>query len=85
MTASDTLFRFRRSDLVADLAHSVFIARAAPGSKTEAFARKLLLTLDSPANGNLVGIGAEVIAPEVVSLEDWDSKHGNRTDGRSAE
>ncbi len=54
-----------RNDLVAALAHHVFIAHAAPGSKTEAFARKLaasgksLLTLDSPANANLVGIGAE--------------------------
>ena len=51
----------QRNDLVSELAHQVFIAHAAPGSKTEAFARKLaatgkpLLTLDSPANGNLVG------------------------------
>ena len=46
----------QRSDLVADLAAQVFIAHAAPGGKTEAFARKLaesgkpLLKLDSPAN-----------------------------------
>ena len=55
----------RRNELVATLANRVFIAHAAPGGKTEAFARKLaagsgkpLLTLDSPANANLVGMGA---------------------------
>ena len=62
----------RRNNLVASQATRVFIAHAAPGSKTEAFARKLaatgkpLLTLDSPQNGNLVEIGTEVIAPEKV-------------------
>ena len=62
----------QRNDLVSELAHQVFIAHAAPGSKTEAFARKVaatgkpLLTLDSPANGNLVEIGTEAIAPEKV-------------------
>ena len=46
----------QRTDLVADLAAQVFIAPAAPGGKTEAFARMLaesgkpLLKLDSPAN-----------------------------------
>ena len=60
----------QRNDLVASLATRVFIAHAAPGSKTEAFARRLadagkpLLTLNSPANGNLVGMGAEVVAAE---------------------
>lgn len=54
----------QRNDLVADLADRVFIAHAAPGGRTEAFARKLaargkpLLTLDSPANVNLVAMGA---------------------------
>ena len=58
-----------RNDLVAELAQQVFIAHAAPGSKTEAFARKLaasckpLLTLDSPANANLVEMEAEVFNP----------------------
>ena len=58
----------QRNDLVADLAHQVFIAHAASGSKTEAFARKLaasgkpLLTLDRLANGNLVEMGALVVA-----------------------
>ena len=57
----------QRNDLVADLATQAFIAHAAPGSKTEAFARKLIesgkppLTLDSPANGNLVEIGARTL------------------------
>ena len=56
----------QRNDLVADLAQRVFIAHAAPGSKTEAFASKLanagksLLTLDSPANSNLIAIGASL-------------------------
>ena len=55
-----------RNGLVATLADRVFIAHAAPGSKTEAFARNLaatgktLLTLDSPANANLAGMGAGV-------------------------
>ena len=62
----------QRNDLVANLAHRVFMAHAAPGSKTEAFAHKLtasgkpLLTLDSPANGNLVEMGAEVARLEKV-------------------
>ena len=53
----------QRNDFVADLAAQVFIAHAAPGSKTEGFARKLaalgkpLLTLDSPANANMVEMG----------------------------
>ncbi len=54
----------QRNDLVADLAHRVFIAHAAPSGKTEAFARRLaasgkpILTLDSPVNVNLVELGA---------------------------
>ena len=56
----------QRNEFVAALATQVFIAHAAPGSKTEAFARKLarsgkpLLTLDSLANANLVDMGTEV-------------------------
>ena len=59
----------QRNELVASLATRVFIAHATPGSKTEAFARKLadsgkpLLTLNSPANTNLVEMGAEVFDP----------------------
>ena len=62
----------QRNDLVADVATQVFFAHAAPGSKTEAFARKLttsgkrLLTLYSPANDSLMEMGAEAIGPEQV-------------------
>ena len=54
----------QRNNLVASLATQVFIAHASPSGKTEAFARRLaadgkpLLTLDSPANSNLVALGA---------------------------
>ena len=60
----------QRNNLVADLAQRVFIAYAAPGSKTEAFARKLaasdkpLLTLDNQANLNLTEMGALVVSRE---------------------
>ena len=60
----------RRNELVVSLASRVFIAHAAPGSKTEAIARELaesekpLLTLDSPANENLLGLGAKDIGAE---------------------
>ncbi len=64
----------QRNELVADLAQRVFIAHAAPGSKTEAFAHKLvdtgkpLLTLDNLNNANLVEMGALVIIQgEIVS------------------
>ncbi len=62
----------QRNDLVAALAKRVFIAHAAPGGKTEAFARKLaasgkpMLTLDSPASANLAGLGAEVVGAERI-------------------
>ena len=65
----------QRSDLVSDLAQRVFNAHAAPGSKTEVFARKLaasgkpLLTLDSPANTYLLGMGAETIATKQWECE----------------
>ena len=60
----------QRNQLVASLASRVFIAHAAPGSKTEEFACKLaangkaLLTLDSPANENLVALGAKVVGTD---------------------
>ena len=63
----------QRNDLVADLAHSVFIAHASPGGKTEAFARKIaesgkpLFTLDSPANANLLALGAHSVTPELLA------------------
>ena len=62
----------KRNNLVASLASRVFIAHAAPGSKTEAFARKLtasgksLLTLVSPANAKLLAMGAEVVETETT-------------------
>ena len=76
----------QRNDLVASLASRVFIAHAAPGSKTEAFARTLaasgkpLLTLDSPSNEKLVAMGAEMVEMEQIPKDrytteslTWDS------------
>ena len=66
----------RRNELVADLARQVLIVHAAPGGKTEAFARKLaesgkpLLTLDSPANANLMEMGARAGAKTPISCFD---------------
>ena len=60
----------QRNELVAELAHQVLIVHAAPGSNTESFARTLadagkpLLTLDSPANANLLTLGAQALSPE---------------------
>ena len=57
----------RRNELVADLARQIVIIHAAPGGRTEAFAHQLaargrpLLTLESPANANLVALGARPI------------------------
>ena len=57
----------QRNELVASLASRVFIAHAASGSKTEAFARRLadagkrLLTLDGSANENLLEVGAQLL------------------------
>ena len=74
----------RRNDLVAGLAAQVFIAHAAPGGKTEAFARKLaasgkpLLTLDSPANENLVEMGAKVVNTERFTRDWCTSESQNR-------
>ena len=59
----------------ADLAQQVFIAHAAPRSKTEAFAHKLaatgksLLTLDGPANANLVGLGARLVRTQRITRD----------------
>jgi predicted Rossmann fold nucleotide-binding protein DprA/Smf involved in DNA uptake len=58
-----------RNDFVAALAHRILITHAAPGSKTEAFARKVLergkplLTLQGDRNDNLVSLGARTITP----------------------
>ncbi len=65
----------RRNDLVAELAHQVFITHAAPGSKTEALAREVaaagkpLLTLDIPANKNLMDMGSQGVRPDAMPLD----------------
>lgn len=58
----------QRNDMVVTLASRVFIAYAARAGKTEELARKVaesgkpLLTLDSPANANLLELGARVLS-----------------------
>ena len=64
-----------RNDLVADLSQRIFIAHAAPGSRTESFARKLiesgkpLLTLVSPANTSLVEMGVQEVGSALLELK----------------
>ena len=64
----------RRNDLVANMAKQVFIAHAALGGRTEALARKLaavgkpLLTLDNPANKNLVDMGSQRVRLSMMSV-----------------
>jgi predicted Rossmann fold nucleotide-binding protein DprA/Smf involved in DNA uptake len=61
-----------RNKVVGAIASSVFIAYAAPGSKTEAFAQNLatqgksLLTFESPDTHNLSMLGAKAVIPEVA-------------------
>ena len=75
----------QRNELVASLASRVFIAHAAPGSKTEAFVRRLadagkpLLTLDSPANANLMAMEAEVIRAERITGS-WCTRERQKRD-----
>jgi predicted Rossmann fold nucleotide-binding protein DprA/Smf involved in DNA uptake len=63
----------RRNEFVAALADEVFVAHAAPGSKTERFCRdvlawgKSLLTLESDENAPLLALGAKPLRPESVS------------------
>jgi predicted Rossmann fold nucleotide-binding protein DprA/Smf involved in DNA uptake len=58
-----------RNRFVGALADEVFIAYAAAGGKTEAFAREIIAwgkpvyTLDDPANAGLVALGARPITP----------------------
>ena len=60
----------KRNALVAALASKIFVAYAAPGSKTEHFCRELLsdgrslLTLESRKNTNLLDQGAVPFRPE---------------------
>jgi len=57
----------RRNEFVAAIADAIFIAYAAPGSKTEKFFRDVLtlgkqvFTLDSDQNTNLISTGANTI------------------------
>ncbi len=65
----------RRNEFVAALAGEVFVAHAAPGSKTERFCRdvlawgKPLLTLDSEENVHLLALGAKPLRPESVGTQ----------------
>jgi len=59
----------QRNDFVAAIADAVFVAHASPGSKTEAFCRrlrllgKLLFTLPGLQNSALLALGAVAIDP----------------------
>jgi predicted Rossmann fold nucleotide-binding protein DprA/Smf involved in DNA uptake len=59
----------QRNDFVAAIADAVFVAHASPGSKTEAFCRRLhllgkpLFTLPGPENSALLALGAVAIDP----------------------
>jgi len=78
----------QRNDLLSDPAAQAFVADAAPSGMTEALARRLaesskpLLTVDSPANANLVGMGARPVQSHrvkrllgLVDTTDWGSRH----------
>jgi hypothetical protein len=62
-----------RNRFVADIATEIFVAHAAPGSKTEDFCRDLIAagrrihTFDLPGNKGLVALGARALAPETVA------------------
>lgn len=59
----------KRNEIVAALADAVFVAHAAPGSKTERFCHdvlswgKPLLTLESGENAHLLALGAKPVQP----------------------
>jgi predicted Rossmann fold nucleotide-binding protein DprA/Smf involved in DNA uptake len=63
----------RRNEFVAALADEVFVAHAAPGSKTEHFCSnvlawgKPLLTLESDENADLIARGARPVRPDRIS------------------
>lgn len=63
----------RRNEFVAALANEVFIAYAAPGSKTERFCHgvlvrdKSLLTLESDENASLLALGARPVRLDSIS------------------
>jgi predicted Rossmann fold nucleotide-binding protein DprA/Smf involved in DNA uptake len=66
----------KRNEFVAALAEKVFVAHAAPESKTEQFCCELLrqgkplLTLENDQNANLLTLGARPVRLENVS-EQW--------------
>jgi predicted Rossmann fold nucleotide-binding protein DprA/Smf involved in DNA uptake len=61
-----------RNRFIADIASTIFVAHAAPGSKTESFCRDLLtqgrriFTLDLPCNAALVGLGAKPLQADAI-------------------
>ena len=63
-----------RNRIVCAIAKRVFISHAAPEGKTESLARelaasgKLILTLDSPANTNLLALGAQPVDLEDIGM-----------------
>ena len=65
----------QRNRLVAAIAAEIFVAHAAPGSKTEDLCRDVLahgrriFTLDLPCNAALVGLGAKPLEPEEISRQ----------------
>ena len=62
----------KRNDFVAAIADAIFVAYAAPASKTEELCRKALiwgktvLTFDTPDNGNLTALGAKPVKSDAV-------------------
>ena len=64
----------RRNEFVRSRAAQVIVAHAAPEGRTEALARQVvaagqpLFTLDSPANANLLALGARPIAPDSLGM-----------------
>lgn len=65
-----------RNKFVAAIAAAIFIAHAAPASKTESFAREVLtwgkplLTLENDRNRNLIDMGAKPILPGAQIFND---------------
>jgi predicted Rossmann fold nucleotide-binding protein DprA/Smf involved in DNA uptake len=62
----------QRNRLIADIATEIFVAHAAPGSKTEDLCRDLLahgrriFTLDLPCNAAIVALGAQPMTVEII-------------------
>lgn len=68
-----TVLADKRNQLVGAIAKAVFIAYAAPGGKTEAFAQQLvqqgkpLFTFDSPDTANLRNLSAKTLTPDTAA------------------